>query len=36
MVALDVPATALVEAVAVELKKSSEIKAPAWYGLVKM
>jgi len=33
--AFDVPATALVNAVAEELKKNSEVKPPAWYGLVK-
>ncbi|MEW5955342.1 MAG: 30S ribosomal protein S19e [Candidatus Micrarchaeota archaeon] len=35
MAALDVPATALVNAVADELKKNTEVKPPAWYGLVK-
>jgi len=35
LAALDVPATALINAVAEELKKNTEVKAPAWYGLVK-
>ncbi|NYZ75386.1 30S ribosomal protein S19e [Candidatus Micrarchaeota archaeon] len=35
MAALDVPATALINAVAEELKKNTEVKAPLWYGLVK-
>ncbi|MGC8850838.1 MAG: 30S ribosomal protein S19e [Candidatus Micrarchaeia archaeon] len=35
MTALDVPASALINAVAEELKKKPEIKPPAWAGLVK-